>query len=78
MTIMKLAMEIFFDEETKQWGYAVPALSIVGTGCRSREEALELGYQAIRAVLEGAPPQTSPSADLVLFDVEVSPGAEAS
>jgi hypothetical protein len=78
MTIMKLAMEIFFDEETKQWGYAVPALSIVGTGCRNREEAHDFGYQAIRAVLEGAPPQASPSAEVVLFDVEVSPAAEAS
>jgi hypothetical protein len=78
MSIMKLAMEIFFDEEARQWGYAVPALSIIGTGCRSKQEAGDLGYQAIRAVLEGGPPQASPGAEVVLFDVEVTPAAEAS
>ncbi|HZA26424.1 MAG TPA: hypothetical protein VE915_02095 [Actinomycetota bacterium] len=78
MSIMKLAMEVFFDEETKQWGYAVAALSIIGTGCRSREEAKELGYQAIKGVLEGTPPQSSPDAEVVLFDVEVTPADEAS
>ncbi|HET6770349.1 MAG TPA: hypothetical protein VFH75_01750 [Actinomycetota bacterium] len=78
MSIMKLAMEIFFDEEARQWGYAIAALSIIGTGCRSREEARELGYQAIKGVLAGAPPQSSPGAEVVLFDVEVTPAAEAS
>jgi predicted RNase H-like HicB family nuclease len=76
--MMKLAMEVFLDEETKQWGYGVPALSIVGTGCASREEARELGYQAIRLVLEAAPSQPSPGAEVVLFDVEVTPEDEAS
>jgi hypothetical protein len=77
MSIMKLAMEIFVDEETKQWGYAVAALSIIGTGCRNREEAEEMGYQAIKDVLGGTPPQSSPDAEVVLFDVEVTPAAEA-
>lgn len=78
MTMMKLAMEIFLDEETKQWGYGVPALSIIGTGCRSKEEARELGFQAIKVVLEAAPRQASPGAEVILFDVEVTPAAEAS
>jgi hypothetical protein len=77
MGVMKLAMEIFFDDESRQWGYAVPAFSIVGTGCRSNEEARRLGYEAIRAALETALPQASPNAEVVLFDVEVKPAAEA-
>lgn len=77
MSVVKLAMELFFDDETKQWGYAIPALAIIGTGCRSKEEAFERGYQAIKAVLEGVPHPASPDAELVLFDVEVTPAAEA-
>ncbi len=76
MKIMKLAMEIFLDEETQRWGYAVPALSIVGTGCRTKDEARRLGYEAIETVLEAAP-QTSPGAELFMFDVELTPAAEA-
>ena len=75
---MKLAMEIFFDEEAGQWGYSVPALSIVGTGCKSKEEAHRLGYQAIEAGLEaGREDSSSDDAEFVMFDVEVRPAREA-
>jgi hypothetical protein len=74
---MKLAMEIFPDEETGQWGYAVPALSIVGTGCKDKVEARNLGYQAIEAALQGDDGGRSPESEVVLFEVELRPGAEA-
>jgi hypothetical protein len=76
MKVMNLAMEIFYDDEAGQWGYSVPALSIIGSGCMSREEARRLGYEAIEAVLEETPP-ASPGAELVLFHVELTPTAEA-
>jgi hypothetical protein len=76
MKVMNLAMEIFFDQEARQWGYAVPALSIIGTGCESKEEARRLGYEAIEAALEETP-SPSPGAEVVLFQVELTPAAEA-
>ena len=76
MTVMNLAMEIFPDDETGQWGYAVPALSIIGTGCASKEEARRLGYEAIEAALEATPPP-APGAEVVVFHVQLTPTAEA-
>jgi hypothetical protein len=74
---MKLAMEVFPDDESGQWGYAVPALSLVGTGCRDKAEARRLGYEAIEAALEAGSDRRSPDAEVVLFEVELRP-AEAS
>ena len=71
MDAMKLAMELFRDDETGSWGYRIPALSIVGTGCRSREEAQQLGYEAIGAHLEDEGSRIE--GDVVLFDVEIAP-----
>lgn len=73
---MNLAMEVFPDEETGQWGYAVPALSIIGTGCSTKEEARRLGYEAITAALDEIP-RPSPGTEVVLFHVELTPAAEA-
>lgn len=72
---MKLAMELFPDEETGQWGYAVPALSLVGTGCRDRDEARRLGLEAIQAALDVDSQGRSPGAEVVLFEVELRPTA---
>ena len=73
---MHLAMEIFLDNETEHWGYAVPALSIVGTGCRSKEEARRLGYRAIEAHLSSVEPTDAPGVETVLFEVEIAPATE--
>ena len=72
---MKLAMEVFPDGSTGQWGYEVPALSIIGTGCRDKDEARRLGYEAIETALQVNGDQHSPDAEVVLFDVELSPTA---
>jgi hypothetical protein len=72
---MKLAMEVFPDEDTGQWGYEIPALSIIGTGCRDKDEARRLGYQAIETALQADGDQRSPDAELVLFEVELRPTA---
>ncbi len=72
---MKLAMEVFPDESTGQWGYEVPALSIIGTGCRDKDEARRLGYEAIENVLQSDGDSRSPDAEVVLFEVELRPTA---
>ena len=33
--VAQLRVEIFYDHEVDLWGYSVPVLSIVGTGCRT-------------------------------------------
>ena len=70
METMNLTMEIFLDEETGLWGYAVPALSLVGTGCRTKEEAGRLGHESIGKVLEAGEQRLSPDAHIVRFRVE--------
>lgn len=74
---MNLEMELFPDSETGQWGYAVPALSIVGTGCETKDEARRLGFEAIQTVLATGSQRRSPNAEIVVFNVEVTPAAEA-
>lgn len=49
---MKLAIELYRDDEVGQWGYSVPTLSIVGTGCRNRDAAEAGAIDAIRVALE--------------------------
>lgn len=74
---MKLAMELFHDEEVGQWGYSVPALSIVGTGCESREDAYRLGLEAVEFVIESQGQEFGEGAEVVLLDVDVKPEAQA-
>ena len=52
---MQVAIELFYDDEADAWGYTVPALNIVGTGCLRREDALRYAEESIgfvRAKLE--------------------------
>lgn len=48
----QLRVEIFYDHEVKLWGYSVPVLNIVGTGCRTREDAERYVLDAIEFTLE--------------------------
>ncbi len=72
---MKLAMELYRDDEVEQWGYSVPALSIIGTGCASRDEARRLGLEAIRYMIDAEGQEFDGEADVVMFDVDVRPAA---
>lgn len=51
---VNLRVELFYDDEVDQWGYAVPALSILGTGCPSRSDAERFAIDAVRDVIESA------------------------
>lgn len=66
---MKLEIELFRDNEMGQWGYTIPVLSIVGTGCRDREAAEDGALDAVRFAL-GSQRCPSPD-DSVMVEYEV-------
>ena len=70
-----LRVELFWDEETSNWHYRVPALHINGGGTATREQAEEESLAAIAFALEGDPRDYDPSAEAVTLDVIVAPAA---
>jgi hypothetical protein len=56
VTPLKLRIEYFYDPESKNWSYRVPALQLVGGACETREELERHALDAIRYALsdEGA------------------------
>lgn len=48
----QLRVEIFYDHEVDLWGYSVPVLPIIGTGCKTREDAERSVLEAIEFTLE--------------------------
>ncbi len=70
---MQVAIELFYDDEVDAWGYTVPALNIIGTGCLTREDALRYVEESIGFVLEGGEDKLSPGAEIVRFRVELIP-----
>lgn len=77
MEAMKLHVELFYDNEVDQWGYTVPALSIVGTGCNSREDAERFAVEAIQEVIESGDEEIGDGGEVITFDVKLTPVAEA-
>ncbi|HXA43292.1 MAG TPA: hypothetical protein VNV65_10335 [Candidatus Solibacter sp.] len=51
MAPLKIRVEYYFDPESRNWGFRVPALRIVGGACETREEAEEHSLDAIRYAL---------------------------
>jgi hypothetical protein len=72
MEAMKLHVELFHDNEVDQWGYAVPALSILGTGCKSREDAERFAVEAIQDLIESGDEEIEKGADVVTLDVQIA------
>jgi hypothetical protein len=72
MNAMKLHVELFYDNEVDQWGYTVPALSILGTGCNSREEAERFAVEAIQEVIESGDGEIEEGADVLTLDVQIA------
>lgn len=77
MGTMKLHVELFYDNEVNQWGYTVPALSVVGTGCKSREDAERFAVEAIQEVIESGDEEFAEGAEVVTFDVQITLVAQA-
>ena len=72
MEAMKLQVELFYDHEVDQWGYTVPALSIVGTGCKSRDEAERLALEAVELTLETGDDEFSGDSEVLTYDVRIA------
>ena len=49
---MELAVHLYYDPESHNWGFRVPALRIVGGGQDTREEAGRAALDAIAFTLE--------------------------
>ncbi len=75
---MQLKVEYAYDEEAGAWGFAVPALHIVGSA-DTREEARGNAIAAIEFALEGAPANNPavPGTVTELFEVTVRPSTAA-
>ncbi|HEV2754548.1 MAG TPA: hypothetical protein VG318_02070 [Actinomycetota bacterium] len=69
---MKLHVELFYDDEVRQWGYTVPALSILGTGCNSRDDAERFAIESIQDVIESGDEEIDPGADVLTLDVRIA------
>ncbi len=72
MDAMQLKVELFFDIEVDQWGYTVPALSILGTGCNSRDEAERFAVEAIQDVIESGDEEIEEDAEVMTLDVQIA------
>ena len=67
----KLKVEIFHDHEVDLWGYSVPVLNIIGTGCLTREDAGRYVVEAIEFTLEEEPTEDL-DADVISYDVQIA------
>jgi predicted RNase H-like HicB family nuclease len=66
----RIYIEVFWDEDTERWDYAVPELHIVGAGGETREEARTRAAEAIAFALE-ARPEDRPGSEIVSLPVAV-------
>lgn len=69
---MKLRVGLFCDEETGYWGYEVPALSIIGTGCKSREDAERLVLDAIEFTFDSEYVERGEGVEELTLDVQIA------
>ena len=71
--VSALRVELFFDDEARNWHYRVPALHINGGGSLSRADAERHCLEAIAFALEGDPREFDPDSEAVTLDVTVAP-----
>ncbi|MGH3612202.1 MAG: hypothetical protein ACRDRK_06250 [Pseudonocardia sp.] len=70
-----LRAEFYFDDESGNWHFRVPALHINGGGSTSRSEAERACIDAITFALEGDPGDYDSQAQAVALTVSVAPAA---
>lgn len=72
MVMASLQVEIFYDHEVDLWGYSVPVLSIIGTGCRTRDDAERFVIDAIEFTLEDSDEEPTEGAVVITYDVQIA------
>ena len=70
---MKLRVEFFWNDDVKHWSFSVPSLHIVGGGQATREEAEQEVLEVIEFALEPLDEEIEHDAEVVYFDVQVTP-----
>ena len=60
----RIYVELFWDEDTERWDYAVPELHILGAGGQTKDDARIRAAEAIAAALE-ARPEARPGSEIV-------------
>ena len=75
---MQLRVEYAYDPEVHSWGFAVPALHIVGSA-DTREEARQQALEAIAFALEVEPPPDAalPDVEVEMLDLALDPSTAA-
>lgn len=73
--VSALRVELFFDDEARNWHYRVPALHINGGGSPFRADAERDCLEAIAFALEGDPCEFDPDSEAVTLEVNVAPAA---
>lgn len=68
----QLRVEIFYDQEVELWGYSVPVLSIIGTGCKTREDAERYVLDAIEFVLEEEVDEPNEGTGIPTYEVQIA------
>lgn len=68
----QLRVEIFYDHEVDLWGYSVPVLSVIGTGCKTREDAERYVLDAVEFVLEEEVDEPTEGAEVVTYELTLA------
>jgi predicted RNase H-like HicB family nuclease len=74
---MRLRVDYYYDPESKNWGFAVPSLRIVG-GADTREEAEQEAIEAVEFALEGVEEPVPEDTELGYLEVTISRPAATS
>jgi hypothetical protein len=74
--LMQLRVEYVYDTDVNSWGFAVPALHIVGSA-DTRDAAREEAIAAIALDDAGGPTPVVPGAEIEVLDVTLRPSSAA-
>jgi len=62
----RIPVEFFYDDEARNWGFAVDTPSVVGGGDATLEDAMHHAAEAIAFALAGAGDQPRPTAGRIV------------
>ena len=68
----QLKVEIFYDHAVDLWGYSVPVLNIIGTGCISRQDAERYVLDVIEFTLEEEIEDLAEGAEVLTYELNLT------